>query len=58
MVGDTPSLTQESVGKCARAEQRSCTVPSLAPPLYNLSAVPRQRNMAQVKEQSKAQGES
>ena len=73
-VGDTPSLTRESIGKCARAEQVSRTVPPLAPPTgsapaqqrglpcpgipkapppYNQSAVPRQRNMAQVKEQSK-----
>ena len=53
-MGEAPRLTQESIGKCARAEQRSFTVPSLAPPPYNLSAVPRQRNKAQMKEQSKA----
>ena len=39
MVGETPSLTQEFVGKLARAELASCIgkllswqVPSLAPP--------------------------
>ena len=31
-VGETSSLTQELVEKCARDEQASCTVPSLAPP--------------------------
>ena len=31
-VGDTPSLTWEFLEKCARDEQVSCTVPSLAPP--------------------------
>ena len=71
VVGETPSLTQESVGKCARDEQASCIVPSLAPPPqkakkvalawwipkaltpYNLTGMLRQRNMAQMKEQSK-----
>ena len=31
-LGETPSLTQESVRKCARDQQVSCIVPSLAPP--------------------------
>ena len=31
-VGEAPSLTQESVEQCARDEQESCIVPSLAPP--------------------------
>ena len=31
-VGETSSLIGESLGKCARDEQVSCTVPSLAPP--------------------------
>ena len=66
-MGETPSLTGEFVGKWARAEQGSCIVPPLAPPPLalgggvvpkapspcNLSGVPRQRNMAQMKEQSK-----
>ena len=76
LVGETPSLTGEFVGKCAKAEQGSCIVPSLAlppqaaqqlskevcpawggipkaPPPYDLLGVPRPRNMAQIKEQSK-----
>ena len=74
-VGESPSLTQESLGKCAADEKVSCIVLSLAPPHrqhcstakrvallwripktpppYNLTGVPRQRNMAQMKEQSK-----
>ena len=32
VVGETPSLTQEFLEKCARDEQVSCIVPSLAPP--------------------------
>ena len=36
-----------------KSRQTSCTVPSLALPPYNLPAAPRQRNMAQMKEQSK-----
>ena len=32
MVEETPSLTQEFVGKWARDKQASCIVPSLAPP--------------------------
>ena len=32
VVGETPSLTGESVGKWGRDEQVSCIVPSLAPP--------------------------
>ena len=31
-VGETPSLTQEFIGKWARDEQGSCIVPSLDPP--------------------------
>ena len=54
-------VSQEFIGKWAGAEQASCTVPSLGGldeylrprPLNNLSAAPRQRNMAQMKEQSK-----
>ena len=30
-VGDTPSLTGESIEKCTRDKQVSCTAPSLAP---------------------------
>ena len=77
VVGETPSLTRESGGKCTREDQASCTAPSLAPPPqaapqcskegcpalggtpkalspYNLSGALRQRNRAQMKEQSKA----
>ena len=32
VVGETPSLTQKSIGKSARDKQGSCIVPSLAPP--------------------------
>ena len=32
MVGEAPSLTWEFVEKCAREEQVSCIIPSLAPP--------------------------
>ena len=74
-VRETPSLKLESLENCARDEQVSHTLPSLAPPpqavpqlaaqrvslvrwlpkalpSYNFSGVPRQRNMAQMKEQS------
>ena len=40
-VGDTPSLTRESIGKCARAEQVSRTVPPLAPPTGSAPAQQR-----------------
>ena len=74
-VGETPSLTQEFIGKWARDEQGSCIVPSLDPPPqaapqhskegcpalvnteaprpYNLTGALRQRNRAQMKDQSK-----
>ena len=69
-MGETPSLILESIGKWARDGKASCTAPSLAisptgrvslpgwipkaPLPYNKSASSRQRNMAQMKEQSKA----
>ena len=68
-LGKKPSLTGEFIEEYARDKQGSCTVPSptgstarrvalplripKASPPYNLSAVPRQRNRAQMKEKTK-----
>ena len=42
-VGETPSLTQEFIEKCARDQQLSCIFPSLGPPLQ---AAPQHSNQA------------